>query len=183
MLTREAAREQRRPRFYTGILCVRGHDAERFTSSGACVVCARVNQNKWDARNREKLKTYCAKYDAANRERRRARAREYRQNHPQQAATATKKWRDNNLHILAAHTSKRRARILRAMPPWVNASDFVEIYNERARLSKQTGVDYQVDHIVPLKHELVCGLHVPWNLQIIEAAANRRKHNKFSINE
>jgi hypothetical protein len=28
-------------RFYTGQPCIRGHDAERYTASGACVECVR----------------------------------------------------------------------------------------------------------------------------------------------
>lgn len=44
-------------------------------------------------------------------------------------------------------------------------------------IAKKRGLE--VDHIIPLKHKNVCGLHVPVNLHLLTRNANAKKSNKF----
>jgi hypothetical protein len=181
IVSRAEAKEQKLPRFYTGQPCVNGHTVERFTSSGACIICARINQRRWNSKSVERIRGYGRKHYQNNRETRVEAARLYRQNNPDAANAATRKWRQKNKEVMLAHNSKRRARMLQAMPPWLDTKDFVSIYADASRISKETGIPHHVDHIVPLVNKWVCGLHVPWNLQIIPAKENQRKNNRFDL--
>jgi 5-methylcytosine-specific restriction endonuclease McrA len=80
-----------------------------------------------------------------------------------------------------ANKAKRRAATLQRTPKWLNACHFMVIrsyYNE-AKYLREKGFDCEVDHIIPLQGTNVSGLHVPWNLQIIEKSKNRSKGNKY----
>ena len=80
---------------------------------------------------------------------------------------------------IRAHNIARKHGQKRATPPWANLSAMNAVYAEAKRLQAADGVARHVDHDIPLKHPLVCGLHVENNLRILSAAQNMAKHNAF----
>lgn len=81
----------------------------------------------------------------------------------------------------AAREAYRRAMKLNATPSWLtqqHKKDMELLYVERDKLRSEKGIMYHVDHVVPLISEVVCGLHVPWNLQVIPAIDNMKKSNR-----
>jgi hypothetical protein len=72
------------------------------------------------------------------------------------------------------------AQIL-ATPLWRDRLEIKKIYVEAKRLSAETGIDYEVDHIYPIQSEFACGLHVHHNLRILEKGLNRAKKNIFPL--
>jgi len=93
-----------------------------------------------------------------------------------------KRWRTANpARANAADAAKIKKR-KNATPPWLSTdqwSEIVEFYELAARRTRETGVEHHVDHIVPIAGKNVCGLNVPWNLQVLTARENMRKHAKF----
>jgi hypothetical protein len=81
-----------------------------------------------------------------------------------------------------ASNAKRRASELRAFVSWSDLKKIEAIYEERDRLTKLHGVEYHVDHIIPLQGKSVCGLHVHTNLRVIPASENLSKKNSFDSN-
>lgn len=76
-----------------------------------------------------------------------------------------------------AKARRRRVGMARATPAWANSFFIEEIYDLARLRSEITGYRWHVDHVVPLKHPLVCGLHVEHNLQVVPAAVNLKKGN------
>lgn len=73
----------------------------------------------------------------------------------------------------------RRDSLKHRTPPWANRDDMNALRTYRAMLQVVTGQAYDIDHIVPLHHPLVCGLHWAGNMQVLPKAINQAKSNNW----
>ena len=79
----------------------------------------------------------------------------------------------------AASQARYRCAKRQQTPAWADHSAIRRIYSACARVTKETGILHEVDHIIPIQGENVRGLHVESNLQVIPAPDNRSKGNRF----
>jgi 5-methylcytosine-specific restriction endonuclease McrA len=87
-------------------------------------------------------------------------------------------WAKANRARSNARARINRLRRIRATPAWLDAiqrAQIQEFYEIAAARSVQTGEKHHVDHIFAIKGQGWCGLHVPWNLQVLTAEHNDRK--------
>lgn len=99
----------------------------------------------------------------------------------QARCNAQSKYKKANPYKGAKDASYRRAMQLSATPMWLSKEHLAEMEVMYAEASKLTasGDTHHVDHIVPLRSKIVCGLHVPWNLQLLQAFDNLSKNNRW----
>jgi hypothetical protein len=107
---------------------------------------------KWVEENRERVNEQQRKWRQANRKKLR----------PYQSAYNAIRWKRTSIALAKLHFEQ-----------------IVKVYEARDRKTKQTGIEHHVDHIIPILGKNICGLHVPWNMQIIPAKQNRIKSNKW----
>ncbi len=103
----------------------------------------------------------------------------YPDKHRVKSRQVVSKWGKANPHKVRAKRALRRLPSKEACPPWADRQAIEAVYAEAVRLSIETGTPHHVDHIVPLRSDEVCGLHVPWNLRPIPCAVNLSKGSKL----
>lgn len=97
----------------------------------------------------------------------------------EKARAACRAWQKANRPADAARSAEQRA--LMKTPAWADLDCIASLY-ELARIATQeTGEEWQVDHIVPIRGRKVCGLHVETNLQLLTATANASKGNRYAV--
>lgn len=80
----------------------------------------------------------------------------------------------------ARRRRNRRNAERQATPPWTSRRELKSLKEEARRLTRETGILHTLDHIVPLRSELVCGLNCPANIRIVTYAENNAKGNDFT---
>lgn len=140
-----------------------------------------INLKKRERRklNPEKFKQERAESYARHRDKELAKGREYKlQNKERIAKQASEKLKQDP-YLNRFYRSERRAIEKKARPLWCDREAVKALHFQAAELASVTGFEWHVDHIVPLKSKLVCGLHWHGNMQLLPASVNQSKSNRL----
>ena len=149
-----------------------------------CKACVAVENKEWRKANRPRLLVQKKARYTANKKQALEYQKEHYENNKAYILAQQKEYARANLDKINARVAKRHAARLQRTPKWLTKRDFalMENYYIKAKLLElETGVKHHVDHIIPLQGDLVSGLHVPSNLQVITAEENRSKSNTFVV--
>lgn len=161
--------------------------------SGRAAYCKACKKKHTEA-NKEQILKRVRQWDLVNAERKRAgyianaeKRREYQRaysirrtaSNRERIAEIQRKYAISNPGKVNARTAHRYATKTQSTPAWADSKKIIEFYGIAAHLTRETGIPHQVDHIVPLRSKLVCGLHWEANLRVIPGAENALKSNRY----
>jgi len=129
---------------------------------------------KWQKVNPDKRKRARDKWRTKNPQYNIEYGKVYRKENVTKCQKGISEWQKRFPHKNTAKSNKYRVNKLKAAPKWIDEALVMDIYAE---------AEYQqmeVDHIIPLKNKIVCGLHWEGNLQLLTKEANCRKGNRHN---
>jgi len=185
--TRNKAKAIGSTHYFTGKPCKHGHIALRKTK-GSCVECLKLEWARGNEQRADYFREYNRREDVKDRKNdwyqdNRAAVIDRASTRPAEKLREYRNaWKVNNAVQVRADTKARRRKHREATPPWLTRkqkSELRQMYQIASTMTKTTGEQYVVDHIVPLRSDEVCGLHVPWNLRVITQEDNLKKSNKL----
>ena len=119
-----------------------------------------------------------------NPEKHRQNSREWNKLNSVKAKENFKNWKKENSEryklLLRKGSAKRRATKKNNTPDLTHNQKLIieTIYLQRIRLEKRFGIQFHVDHVIPISKG---GLHIPSNLQVLPAKLNLKKNSKNSL--
>jgi hypothetical protein len=151
-----------------------------------CKSCKKEYKTAWYEKNAELERAKAMQYHYDNYDKNKERiikkVGEWQKNNKDKYKQIAKKCYEKTKLRRFSYQAFARAARRNAVPKWMTdelKEQLQKFYIEARTRTKETGIPYEVDHIVPLVNENVCGLHVPWNLRVITRFDNRSKANKF----
>jgi len=190
VISRAEAKSKGLKHYFTGKPCKHGHVSKRLVSNKNCWDCALIAKSKDYKDNRQARleamkrnyrekaadkKRYVAEWQKINKDKIRQYGINYRDKHRDRLKITEKARRERDRDYYLAKRHERIARQKRAIPDWFEREK-IKIVFEKAR-----EFGFEVDHVVPLKSDLVCGLHCWHNLQLLNKADNIRKLNRYWV--
>ena len=137
---------------------------------------------EWYLRNKELAKERAKAWALANPEKVAKKNKTYKTKNKEKVTGYNKHWWSENKDKRAAYEGKRRAMQLQRTPAWdPDAHLIIAKYQLAAMLTKASGVEHHVDHIIPLQGKKVSGLHTFANLRVIPGSDNVKKSNSFTV--
>lgn len=155
--------------YFTGKPCKHGHMALRRIKDRKCMECDKVDKLTFKYVDKERMYAqHIAQY----------------QKHRAKRLAQKKVYREQNRSAIVALATQRKKYIRLRTPAWIDKEErflIVEAYRLAALRKELTGFAWHVDHKIPLQGELVSGLHVPENIQVIPWIDNIRKRNRYAV--
>ena len=185
--------------YFTGKPCVRGNIDFRYAATGGCLCneCKESRRNScknhyqankdyyakktenYYSENAEKIKQMRRERGASNREKERDAAKAYYWINRDKCIESAKRYIKEHKAKTLQRLSVRRAKSKMATPAWADKEKIKMVYLHAQLLNCWDGPRAEVDHIVPLVSDLVCGLHCEQNLQILWKSENSKKGNRY----
>lgn len=138
----------------------------------------------WRAENKDLLKKYAKEHYETNKDTYIQRAKQWEKENHDRRREILSKSKKNNRAKHTADTAKYRADKDKRTPNWLTEFDLLRIkclYQVAAMRTRESGEPWHVDHVIPLRGELVSGLHTPLNMRVIRGEENEKKNNRYEV--
>lgn len=155
---------------------IRKRESQRYKNNKADIL-ARTTQYYYN--NRDSRLAYWKRHHAVNKEVRNIRSSTWRKNNQPSAKLSSARWRRAHPHTVAVLAASRKFKLMQATPVWSETVLIDKVYMKRDEYRELYGVNFEVDHIIPINSDTVCGLHVLANLQLLDKSLNGSKHNNY----
>jgi hypothetical protein len=168
--------------------CFTKKTREKDGLDGQCKSCRKIAYLKYYEKNKERIKKVNKFYKEKNPEKAKLAQKNsflkkidyykeqkklWRRQNPQKTRVYFNTYKNKNYGKVISWQANYRAKKLQATPKWFE-KDLVEKVYEKAKIW-----GFEVDHVVPLNSEIVCGLHCWANLQLLTTSLNSSKKNKY----
>lgn len=174
------------PRYFTGRPCRRGHIAERYTLSLACVECKTLHSRSYYNDNKEHIDRQTNERGKQRRrenpEHERALQRQRYAKNPQRANKYMQEWKIKNPGKKSIYARKCEAR-RKGAPGAYTVDDILDIKKQQkdrcAYCTVSIRAAFHIDHIIAIARG---GSNDRKNIQLLCAKCNRSKHARDPIN-